>query len=436
MATITTSTTGKKKIIYKQDPDGVFRLKKIPTDGRSNGKHDASKDEADDHLNELIGCTYQVLNSSTEDSKKSPTPESNAICPMDTRHATPEHQAGQRRNRTRAGHSSPANNTHSVRLKIPSLNLNTESIENMTGIHIPSFVAGCSVTVLCVSSSPLIGHYTSAIFNIVKLGLFWIILLGGITWYTGILKVQDSGPVGGFLNSLKESFFESDDIDQGSISNSSSDNISVQDDFNEYPRNNSIEFDIPSAVPRRRSASPVKSARTQITSVTPFKAPLKQKYDSRFQSNPELPLAEQPVPPKLSRFHSSDPKNFQNNHKRGSVFSLGKSRRSSNHSLELTKTKTNQSIPSVELIDSSSSRHSPNKHYSFQHDDPEELPFINEVKLLNNENDYRSELPDLPSLGPSSNVKRLNSTMSKQSVLGTRANYNKFLANVQGSDGD
>lgn len=207
---------------------------------------------------------------------------------------------------------------------------------------------------------------------------------------------------------------------------------SMHEQSENYSRKNSSEFAIPNAVPRRRSASPVKSARVPLTSVTPFKS-TPSKQDSRFQSTPELVAGEHSSPPKLNRFHTSDPKGYQNQPKKGSIFSLGKLRRPSNNSLELTKTKTNQSIPSVELIDSSSSRHSPIRQHYSHHDDPEELPFINEVKLISSEDDF-GNMPD--PLPPINNINRLNSVMSKQSVLGTRANYNKFLANVHGNDGD
>ena len=434
MATITTSTTGKKKIVYKQDTDGVFRLKKIPTAGEVRGKDHDNKNAAEDHLNELIGCTYQVLNSSSEESSKlSPTPESVLVCPKDTNYVSVDYPVSPKRKPIKRKNTNAS--TPSVRLKVPNIKISTETFEKMTGIHVPSFVAGCMVTLVFVSSSPLISHYTSMIFNVVKLSLFWVILIGGITWYSGVVKLQDSEAMAAFLNGIKDTFFETDI--NGEEEEDIEDNIrngSKHEQSENYNRENSSEFSIPNAVPRRRSASPTKGTRTPLTSVTPFKS-IQSKQDSRFQSTPELIAGEPSSPPKLNRFHTSDPKSYQNQPKRGSILSLGKLRRPSNHSLELTKTKTNQSIPSVELIDSSSSRHSPIKHSS-NHDDSEELPFINEVKLISSEDDFGNNPDALPPINSSKNVHRLNSVMSKQSVLGTRANYNKFLANVQGNDGD
>lgn len=436
MATITTSTTGKKKIVYKQDTDGVFRLKKIPTDGGVHVKDRDSKNVPEDHLNELIGCTYQVLNSSTEEpSNVSPTPEALLVCPKDTEYVSSDYSVNPKRKPIKRRNTNTS--TPSVRLKVPNVKISTEAFEKMTGIHVPSFVAGCMVTLVFVSSSPLISHYTSMIFNVVKLGLFWVVLIGGITWYSGVVKLQDSEAMGAFLNGIKDTFFETEineEEEEKEIENGMR-NGSMHEQSESNSRKNSSEFAIPNAVPRRRSASPAKSARVPLTCVTPFKS-TPSKQDSRFQSTPELVTGDH-SPPKLNRFHTSDPKGYQNQPKKGSIFSLGKLRRPSNNSLELTKTKTNQSIPSVELIDSSSSRHSPIKQHSSYHDDPEELPFINEVKLISSEHDFGNMPDSLPPINSfSNNIHRLNSVMSKQSVLGTRANYNKFLANVQGSDAD
>lgn len=433
MATITTSTTGKKKIVYKQDTDGVFRLKKIPTDGGVFGKDRDSKNAAEDHLNELIGCTYQVLNSSTEEpSNVSPTPETVLVCPKDTEYVSTDYPVTPKRKPIKRRNTNAS--TPPVRLKVPNIKISTDAFEKITGIHVPSFVAGCMVTLVFVSSSPLISHYTSMIFNVVKLGLFWVILIGGITWYSGVVKLQDSETMVAFVNGIKDTFLETE-IDEEEEEKDIEHDMhsgSMHEQSENYSRKNSSEFAIPNAVPRRRSASPVKSARVPLTSVTPFKS-TPSKQDSRFQSTPELVAGEHSSPPKLNRFHTSDPKGYQNQPKKGSIFSLGKLRRPSNNSLELTKTKTNQSIPSVELIDSSSSRHSPIRQHYSHHDDPEELPFINEVKLISSEDDF-GNMPD--PLPPINNINRLNSVMSKQSVLGTRANYNKFLANVHGNDGD
>ena len=75
---------------------------------------------------------------------------------------------------------------------------------------------------------------------------------------------------------------------------------------------------------------------------------------------------------------------------------------------------------SQELSDSASYKH---KNLPPVSDD---LPFINEVKLISHE-EMAGGAPD---------IRRLDTMMSKKSILGTTANYNKFLANVQDDDFD
>lgn len=63
MATTTTKTTKKKKLVYKQDPDGVFRLKKINDDTSSLKTNEVidKKAQVDNYLNELIDCSYSLI---------------------------------------------------------------------------------------------------------------------------------------------------------------------------------------------------------------------------------------------------------------------------------------------------------------------------------------------------------------------------------------
>lgn len=62
MATTTTKTTKKKKLVYKQDPDGVFRLKNKRRHivSKTNEVID-KKAQVDNYLNELIDCSYSLI---------------------------------------------------------------------------------------------------------------------------------------------------------------------------------------------------------------------------------------------------------------------------------------------------------------------------------------------------------------------------------------
>ncbi|KAG7664760.1 uncharacterized protein J8A68_001715 [[Candida] subhashii] len=64
----------------------------------------------------------------------------------------------------------------------------------------------------------------------------------------------------------------------------------------------------------------------------------------------------------------------------------------------------------------------------------EDLPLINEVRLYDDEEEEEEELPELPQKPSSGFLQRGMSTKSKHSILGTRDNYKRFLANVDGYD--
>lgn len=76
----TTETTKKKKLVYRQDPDGVFRLKKVDDNGSMlSGKTSTTiekKNRVDNYLNELIECSYKVVESDEEDTKTKQQPHS------------------------------------------------------------------------------------------------------------------------------------------------------------------------------------------------------------------------------------------------------------------------------------------------------------------------------------------------------------------------
>lgn len=58
----TTTKTKKKKLVYRQDPDGVFRLKKIDDNNSIKSVDLANKKkEVDNYLNELIDCSYSIV---------------------------------------------------------------------------------------------------------------------------------------------------------------------------------------------------------------------------------------------------------------------------------------------------------------------------------------------------------------------------------------
>lgn len=427
MATITTSTTGKRKIVYKQDADGVFRLKKVPASGTATHSH-PQESSVDDHLNELIECAYQLPGTKKDDLVRDEV----QVYPKDDKPAATGYLSKQEKRPVPKKTNTGA--TKSAGSKISQLKLNSTAFDSLGNFHLPSFGSGVVTTLILITSSPLISHYAVVIFNVAKIGIFWGILVGGISWYAGLIRLEDTDRIRGFVELVKGRF-TADEPAEEPAEEDEEEEEHEDEEFDTKSRQHDVFEDLrrrkssDPAVPRRRSESPTKLSNV-LTTVTPFKPSQKDSYASKFQSTPDLTEKQAP---KMPRTYTADTKGYS---RRGSAHSAGKTRRLSSNSLDLIKTKTNQSIPSMELIDSSTSRHSPVKQYSYSQDDLEELPFINEVKLMSSADDTRSALPDLPSMNSNNGFKRLNSVMSKNSVLGTRVNYSKFLANVPGSNFD
>lgn len=120
MATTTTKTTKKKKLVYKQDPDGVFRLKKINDDVASLKTNEAidKKTQVDQYLNELIDCSYSIVDEDEESgTTQTTTAEENFMkITTPTTAATTTDGGTMRRKKIKP----TTNNTSSKNLKIKS----------------------------------------------------------------------------------------------------------------------------------------------------------------------------------------------------------------------------------------------------------------------------------------------------------------------------
>lgn len=400
MATVTAS---KKKLVYKQGPDGVFRLKKV--DGKDSEAE--GKKGVNDYLDELIGCAYEVK----LDMDKPPAPAAAAdptsrkLPPLQTRHTSPANPTTgplSAKKLTSRRTPLPTSSSHSVEPieTTPS----AFHYESMLGLrfHIPSFVLGGASSVVLVAAWPLLLRYATIVFGFAKLGLLWGVLLGAISWYCGLIKIQDASTIRQLVDNFVARFrplpvvvqtvevpeYDSDDL------------VSVDSDMN--------GDDISAHIPGPPSP-PKQVRRNTLTRVTPFK------YSSpreKYSSNPELP--EKKSTPKLTRGFTTDPR-YQRRGSGGGI--SAKSRRNSSQSLDLIRPRTNNS---QDLIESGNYKY---KNLPSVSDD---LPFINEVKLMSNE--------DMAN-GPGG-VRRLDTMVSKKSILGTTANYSKFLANVQDDDYD
>ncbi|CCE79405.1 Piso0_001465 [Millerozyma farinosa CBS 7064] len=414
----------KKRLVYKQDSDGVFRLKRV-SDHESK---DGDTVDDDDQENELIDCSYQVKFAGGESDADEEQRTDDAAADNGTAVPVPPPNSRARSQKsvfTQASTPKPKI-TPTARAKVspkttapPSPTSATPEPRDVAGVdkgplasfHMPSFGLGAFTAILLIGFSPHVGTYAAIIANIVKHGLIWGLLVGGALWKAGILHLDKS--------EVLEQMFS------GSI-------LGIN-----------LRKETPSEVDSRRSAPDVefkrpsfgKSERRNTTTVTPFRyVPPLWNEGNKLQSNPEL-ASDKKHPYKLTKSFSADPRVPR----RGSIEA-----RVAHNGIKRTDTNTNHSIPSVDSGESISSKHS-----SMLSSEYEELPFIDEIRLLEGESDGSQDSTKNPkhrsgnlaalggSIGPGvSSVFRSNSTASKFSMLQTRANYNKFVSNAPDNDRD
>lgn len=488
MATITTNSTGKKKLVYKQDPDGVFRLKKL------NPEDDNRKDDktVNDYVNELVSCTYEVV----DPNKPPEPPKSQSNSNPKTRSVSPDihdleslpndhdlesmksHDFNFAKSKKTTNKSPISPNTsgdfeamdthdsfHSPVVEEPAkLHKMFNSVSyNLPIFHIPSFALGIIVAFVLHKLSPLIMHYSVIIFNYAKVGLVWALILGVIAWYSGVIKVQDVSSIRSFSENLMARILgkvkppqDGHHVDHNILNENHED---IEDPMSEPELEPEPEFhdyvDEPSPPherherhgrPGRRpvSTSPVRQSmpprKNTLTSVMPYRPSLRNEASNRNTASvPDLfPMgSDKKSAPKLNNRHTTDPRfrsrSIEKPQKRLPPIDVNYGR--SHH----------RPSSSFDLLDHPGVRPSPVKHSYHETNGNEELPFINEVKLVSQndpdpndspEDDYVPNLPSHNYQHYGNNVKRLNSALSKKSVLGTRANYNKFLENAQNYDYD
>lgn len=378
MATVTAS---KKKLVYKQGADGVFRLKKVDENESKSNKG------VGDYLNELIGCAYEVQ---PEHGDKS-VGFAEAPKPPHPRHVNPTANPTKRARSRRV--PLPTSSTHS---SDSAASTPMVDIHSRLGLrfHVPSFLLGAGLAGLVVGMWPVLSHYAVAFLSFAKLGVLWGIVLGGICWYCGLIKIQDASTLRGVFAHLSARMRPLP--------------VTIEADPVAYDAEDvlSIDSDVSPEDIAALSGPPQQTRRNTLTRVTPFK------YSSpreKYSSNPDL--SERTSPPKLVRGATTDPRQFDRRNSGGPGMT-----RARQDLLDLVRPRTNTSF---ELADSGGSNRM--KNLPLVSDD---LPFINEIKLMSHDDMEQGDL------------RRLDTLMSKKSILGTRENYNRFVANVQDHEFD
>ncbi|CUM65437.1 uncharacterized protein PRCAT00003076001 [Priceomyces carsonii] len=399
----TTTITGKKKLVYKQDSDGVFRLKRADSDNDSI----KSKKGVDDYLNELVECSYKVQHDVEHNTaEEEPTTSfSKPIVDDQTQRDNSSRPKNSKIPNRESRQKHQQSDDLSFKTKILTLGGITDALnfktEHMQGFSLPSFIFGFALAFVAQTFQPLLIHYAFILMNILKAGLLCGAIIGSILWYSGFLKPED---LKNFISELRERV-------SGTISSEQEQDDVLEQVPNVHEEIHNLERQRFSR--RERSVSPSKGKRNVLTRVAPFR-PLVVRSEQKYKSTSDLPGDNRMhMAPKLSRVQTD----FRNYTRRGSSFLSD--RRHSNSSGDSVGNSS-----SLNLLESVNKKLPPNPS------ELEELPFINEIKLMNS--DDMDTLDELPRF--SNDLKRNTSIMSKKSVLGTRANYSKFLANASGED--
>lgn len=444
----------KKKVLYVRGPDNVYRRQ---SDSHSLVSKDTAeiarqKNQVDSTLNDLIECGFKLHNSDSEkDNHVGQDPSLTAH--QDQKSAVAENtRKGQIHHNNTATNNNPSNGGLPVRTSSPhaesgnAANLPPAtrasswfldyfvyfidlSNVNMISLHqrnwlelLVPYVLGVASAYLVSNNKDLIVFYMAVLLKALKIGLLWLVFTGIVCYYAGIFDVSKNTELSLWLQTLKTRLNYKNDAsnaaeppidkhssvhsDQASNSPSSDEAMSIT------PSYDSNKDDVKSVETRKSIPE------SKIVNVRPY-VPSSRKDTDKSRKLPSAPEPRRPeVPqqkPELHKHHT-EPENLKRKHPRSHALDKHRPkdpRRHSSASLDLANNSKQRSLPRIKS-DFPSSDH--------------DLPLVYEVRLRDN---YDS-LPDVdPIPGLNTGLDRLGSVMSKQSVLGTRANYNRFLQNVR-----
>lgn len=299
--------------------------------------------------------------------------------------------------------------------------LGTEKLKLWT----PPFLAGMFATYALQQMLPLLLYYGVIAAHLMKLFIAWLVFTGGVCWYFGVLSL----PAGSEYVEKLQVLLAKLPIKIGQHTHCEP-APSIHDDADVSDLHLSSDLTYNAASERRPSLPEKESAKsyelpTSIVNVMPFVAPKRQLFR---RANTDLPKSTVVT----SSFDSRElkekkhldmlsPKLF--GHHRQS-----KRPQSSSpvHSGTRADRRHSSSSLPLEKEHSKGRKHILASAPTLSHDSDSELPFICEMKLRSK---TESDMHYNPNLHAKSGLKRSGTYMSQKSVLGTRANYSKFLAN-------
>lgn len=299
--------------------------------------------------------------------------------------------------------------------------LGTEKLK----VWAPPFLAGMFTTYALQQMLPFLMYYGVIAAHMIKLFIVWLVFTTGVCWYFGVLSL----PAGSEYAEKFQAILAKLPIQIGKHTHCTT-APPIHDDVDHSDAHLSSDLTFNAINERRPSLpekEPLKSYElpTSIVNVMPFVAPKRElfrrantdfpkstvvmsNYDSReLKEKKSLELSS----PKLFAHH----RHSKRPQSSSPVHSAGRSdRRHSSSSLPLEKEPTK------------ARKHNLTSAPEISQDPGSELPFICEMKLRSKtESDVHSNHSPHAKFG----LKRSGTYMSQKSVLGTRANYSKFLAN-------
>lgn len=403
------TSTATKKVLYVRGPNNVYRRKShdnLSLASVDSGDLPRRKGEVDSALNDLMVCGFQVPEDPATKRAKMKTKRPSASSSTDlTSNPDPP---------------SPRISFNRSYSDLPKISW-MENLTQLLSRYLPRsvgdfaipYVLGIITAVVIQQKWDLLARYVRSLTYILLMGLLWAVLAAGVFWYAGMLDVSSWENITSTFASL---------MGLGEVPKSSSKPVNYH--FERRGRRNSsldesgdadsvllseAESDCDSRRKMRTESEPhlVREPSPQkLTNVRPFMPPSRK--DSADSKMPTQML--------LNRFHSDGPNTTKKSRFRLSLPERERPkdpRRHSSASLELSTKEKQKPLPPL------------HRAALAGQNTVQDLPLVHEIKLKSR---FDQQLQALEKNGSSLN--RLDTMLSKQSMLGTRANKKTFLSNV------
>lgn len=403
------TTTVTKKTVYVRGPNNIYRRKSYDTPSIASVDSvdlTRKKGEVDSTLNDLMVCGFQVPEDPSTKKAKMKTKRPSASSAESTASA-PNQPPSPRISFKRSFSDLPKQTSWMDSIK----SLQTRFLPQSATDFVVPYALGILTAVVIQQKWDLLTRYAKLLSYLLFMCILWGALATGAFWYAGVLRISN-------LDDIKNTF--SNLFGLGEVARSDSP-INYHYD-RRGRRSSSLDevVDTESVIlseyesdcdPRRkmrtesephlvREPSPQK-----LTNVRPFVPPSRRdSADSKMSSQVLLNRLQNEASTKKSRFRLGLPERERPKDPR----------RHSSASLELSSKDKHKPLPSLHKtaqrsLDSSGL----------------DLPLVHEIKLKSR---FDQQLEALGNDAHS--LSRLDTLLSKQSMLGTRANKRTFLSNV------